>query len=309
MTESTASEKISIPHLVAVFLGALCIAFAPIFVVLAKRLGGVGMWDAAFWRVFLGAIAIGVGFLIARRSPITATTDLSGRNKWMWLWLPGLFFGADFWAWHWSFDHTTVANSTLLANTSIIFVTLFAWWVWKEKITRLFIVGAVVAFGGMALLVLSSTQREPPPGGIPIFGDSMALVTAVFYGSYQLSIKNYRRHHSAFSLLFWASLVASIVLFPAALLQSDPFMPNTASGWGMLLGVGLLSHAGGQGLIAYGLGKVPSSLAAVVLLVQPVLTCFLGVILLGQDLVTTQLFGAILVVVGLGFAISEKVRK
>ena len=68
----------------------------------------------------------------------------------------------------------------------------------------------------------------------------------------------------------------------------------------------MLSHACGQGLIAYGLGGVPASLAAVALLVQPVATALLGVVILGQPLVLFQVAGAILVVVGLIFAIKAK---
>ena len=40
-------------RLAAVIGGALLIAFAPIFAILSTRgEDGVGMWDAAFWRVF-----------------------------------------------------------------------------------------------------------------------------------------------------------------------------------------------------------------------------------------------------------------
>ena len=302
-----ANSSLSVPHLCGLLLGALGIAFAPIFVVLANRFGGVGMWDAAFWRVFIGALVMGA-FLGLRGKSLLPEKG-KATNGWMWLWFPGVLFGADFWVWHWSFDHTTVANSTLLANTSILWVTLFAWWVWKERITKLFVWGALVAFAGMALLVLSSANREPPANGSPVFGDGLALATAFFYGSYQLSIKRYRREHSAPVLLFWASLIAAIVLFPVALLQSDPFLSKNAAGWWMLIGVGVVSHACGQGLIAWSLGSLPSSLAAVLLLTQPVLTAFLGVALLGQKLVPWQIGGAALVVTGLFFAVRGQIRR
>lgn len=302
MSDST----VSIRHLVGLIGGALCIAFAPIFAVLSRQGDGqVGMWDSAFWRVFLGAVALGILFGLQRKRVVPRRAEFTG--GYLWLWLPGLVFAGDFWAWHWSFEHTSVANSTLLANTAILWVMLFAWLVWKERLTKLFVGGAAVAFAGMIILMLSSTTREPPTAGNPVFGDFLALLTAGFYASYQLLMKRFRRHHSAPLLMFWASAVAAVILFPLAWFHSDPFWPGDGKVWGALIGLGVLSHACGQGLIAYGLGGLPASLASVTLLVQPVATAFLGVWILGQPLVPIQMIGAAIVVTGLFFAIRGKV--
>lgn len=300
-------DHVSPRHLIALLGGALCIAFAPIFAVLARRGdGAVGMWDSAFWRVAIGAVALAVLFGIQRKRIVPRRSEFSG--GWGWLWLPGIFFAGDFWVWHWSFEHTSVANSTLLANTSILFVTLFAWLVWKEKLTKLFVLGAVAAFAGMVILMLSSTTREPPVAGNPVFGDFLALGTAVFYASYQLSMKWYRQAHSAPLLMFWASAVAAICLFPLAWLHPDRFWPGDWNVWGALIGLGVLSHACGQGLIAYGLGGLPASLASVSLLLQPVAVAFLGLWILGQPLVPLQLVGAAVALTGLFLAIRGRTR-
>ncbi|NNE93245.1 MAG: hypothetical protein HKN23_16500, partial [Verrucomicrobiales bacterium] len=57
--DSSAEAGLSIPHLIGLIGGALFIAFAPIFAVLATDFSEVGMWDSAFWRVFIGALAMG----------------------------------------------------------------------------------------------------------------------------------------------------------------------------------------------------------------------------------------------------------
>jgi drug/metabolite transporter (DMT)-like permease len=301
-------SPISIRHLVGLIAGAFCIAFAPIFAVLARHgYGAVGMWDSAFWRVCLGAVALGILFGVQRKRVIPKRSEFSG--GYMWLWLPGLVFAGDFWAWHWSFEHTSVANSTLLANTAILWVTLFAWFVWKEKLTRLFVTGAGAAFAGMAMLMLSSTTREPSTAGNPIFGDFLALLTALFYASYQLCMKRFRQDHSAPLLMFWASAVAALILFPLAWFHSDPFWPSGGKIWGALIGLGVLSHACGQGLIAYGFGGLPASLATVTLLIQPVATAFLGVWILDQPLVPMQMLGAAVVIGGLFFAIRGQANR
>lgn len=296
-------------------VGALCIAFAPIFAVQGVTIAGVGMWDSAFWRVALGAVALGAvalgGLLTMQGERLLGPRGVSNEGDRLrgWLWVPGIIFAGDFWAWHWSFEHTSVANATLLANVAILFVTLYAWLVWRERLSRRFVGGAVLAFGGVALLMLSSAKRQPVAGGDPVFGDLMALLTAGFYAAYQLTMKRYRTLRSAPVLMFWASLVAAVCLFPLAWLHEDPFWPaNGWRGWWPLIGLGVLSHACGQGLISYGLGGVPASLASVVLLVQPVATAWLGVVLLGQRLVAWQTVGGAAVVVGLFLAIRGQVE-
>jgi drug/metabolite transporter (DMT)-like permease len=293
---------VSARHLAAVIAGALLIAFAPIFAILSTRgENGVGMWDAAFWRVFLGAAALGLMSFFQRRRIIPTRRDFACGHTW--LWLPGLAFALDFGAWHWSFEHTSVANATLLTNSAILFVALYARLVWKDELTRRFVIGSLLAAAGMAMLVYSSTRRESPVGGNPVFGDFLALLTAVFYAVYQLSMKQFRREHSASLLMFWSSAIAAALLFPLALVHKAPLFPGSAVMWLPLIGLGVISHFGGQGLIAYGIAGVPASLASVTLLVQPVATAFLGVWILGQVLVPMQMAGAAVIVVGLFLAI------
>ena len=187
-------------------------------------------------------------------------------------------------------------------------MALYAWRVWKEKLNGLFLLGAVLAGAGMALLILSSARREPPAEGNPLLGDGLALLTAVFYAVYQLSMKRFRTDHSAPVLLFWASLVASLVLLPLAIVHEAPFFPSSARMWLPLLGLGLVSHFCGQGLISWGIAGVPASLGSVLLLVQPVGTALLGVPILGQALVPWQIVGAAACVAGLFLAVKGKAR-
>jgi len=298
------SSPVSPPHLLALVGGAVAIGFAPVFVVLAGRTGGVGMLDAAFWRVSIGAVAMAV-MLGAKRLPLLDR----GVKPAAWMWLPGVLFAADFAVWHASFAHTSVANSTMLANLSLVLVTVFAWLFWKERIEGLFLVGAGLAGVGAVLLIHSSSGRgEVVAGGNPVLGDLLAVATAFFYASYLLTTKRFRRDHPAQRLLFWSSTVAAICLLPFALLHPGRFLPDSAVGWLPLFGVGVLSHAGGQGLIAYGLAGSPASLAAVTLLIQPVCTAVLGYVLLGQDIVFWQGVGGIAVLGGLALAIRGQTR-
>ncbi|MEM7011161.1 MAG: DMT family transporter [Verrucomicrobiota bacterium] len=307
------STTISWKHLITLIGGALLIAFAPIFAVLARDVGEVGMLDAAFWRVLIGGLTAGLVAI-----PLGQALGGSGAKIGPWIWAPGFFFAGDFAVWHLSFDHTSVANSTLLANFQIVVVTVFAWWMWKEKISRVFVIGATVAMLGLVLLLRSSAMMTEPvrEGGIPLLGDALGLATAFFYGSYLLTIKRYRRDLPVATLMLWGGVVAAAFLAPVLIIchaiwgdAHGHFLPTSFVGWLPLIGVGVISHAGGQGLIAYSLKGLPASVASITLLVQPVCTAFLGAALLGQHLSGIQILAAAIVLGGLAIAIRGQVSR
>ena len=112
----------------ALLVGAVGIAFAPIFV----RLSVLEPTVTAFWRLALAAPLL---WLAVRAEK----TPAPPRGDWLRLAAPGLFFACDLGVWHWSIRYTTVANSTLLANLMPVFVTLFGWLLYGRKVTRLFL--------------------------------------------------------------------------------------------------------------------------------------------------------------------------
>ena len=70
----------------------------------------------------------------------------------------------------------------------------------------------------------------------------------------------------------------------------------------MLLGLALVSHFAGQGLIVYAFGHLPASLTSLNLLLQPEFAASLGWLLLDQALSGQQLLGAAIVLGALFFA-------
>ena len=73
-------------------------------------------------------------------------------------------------------------------------------------------------------------------------------------------------------------------------------------GWGILFGLALVSHVGGQRLIAYGLAHLSASLGSVSLLVQPVCAALFAWLLLGEAIGPLQIAGGCAVLVGIRLA-------
>jgi drug/metabolite transporter (DMT)-like permease len=79
-------------------------------------------------------------------------------------------------------------------------------------------------------------------------------------------------------------------------------LPRTVLGWAFLLGLALVSHAAGQGLIAHALAHLPAAFSSVSLLFQPVMAAAFAWILLSEAPVPLQIAGACVVLAGIYLA-------
>lgn len=274
--------------------GATGIGFAPIFV----RLSEVGPSATAFYRLLF---ALPFLWLVSSRESVRFP-DPPGEERKALAWWPcllaGGFFAADLAFWHWSIRWTSVANSTLLTNCAPFFVMLGARVLFGERITRPLVIGMLVAALGTVLLVGTSLQLTRQH----LLGDLLALVTAMFYGGYLLTIKHLRRTYSTARVLAWSGVISCALLWLIALVSQETIRIVSLRGFLVLLGLSLVSHLAGQGLIAYALAHLPAGFSAVGLLLQPVVAAVLAWILLQEPLNLLQVSGGITILTGIALA-------
>lgn len=280
-------------------VGVSGIGFAPVLAKLAVNLdGGSGInilspVSVAFWRMAL-SFPVFLALHKLRKSP-----DAEAQPKFSFaLLLPGVIFAIDLSLWHWSFEYTSVANSTLLANLSVIFVTFAGWFFFKERIGLLFVAGVAFALVGVARLVGAGFSS----GGTTYIGDFLGIATAFAYASYQLTIKKLSARYSVKTLMLWSTGISSLCLMLTALMTPGYFFPRTMNAWTAVVLLALCSQIVGQALVAYGLSRLPVSLTGVTLVLQPVLAAIWGWIILGQHLATRQITDCLIVVLGIGLA-------
>ena len=284
---AAAPDRIATLAFVGLLAGGCAIAFAPILV----RLSDTGPVASAFWRTALAAPLLWIWALRADPRPVAISAGpLAGA---------GLFFACDLGVWHWSITYTSVANSTLLANLAPIFVTLAGWVLYRQSVTRTFLVGMVAAIAGMFVLVGPNFAI----GGTRLAGDALGALTAVFYAGYMLSIKSARdAGASTARLMAWSTTITAIALLPVALLSPQPMLPQAAQGWAVLAGLALVTQILGQGLIAYAFAHLPAALSSVSLLIQPVMAALFAWALFGEAIGIAQFVGGSIVLAGIWLA-------
>ena len=278
------------PALVALLAGATCIALSPIFV----RLSEAGPTATAFWRVALAVPVLWALYLVKSKQKSQRYA-----GKWPLLLAAGFAFAGDLGFWHTSIQLTSVANSTLLANLASIFVTLAAWIFLQQKPTRLFLAGLAAALVGVVLLVQASLAFS----STGLVGDALGVVTAMFYAGYILAVKGLRdRGETTLHLMAVTSTITALFLLPVALASGEAMLPSSAFGWWVLVGLALISHAAGQGLIAYALAHLPAAFSSVSLLFQPVMAALFAWLLLSESLAPLQIAGGLIVLAGIYLA-------
>jgi drug/metabolite transporter (DMT)-like permease len=276
--------------LAALFAGALGIAFAPIFV----RWSEVGPVSTAFWRLFLALPLLALWVALEPRRPGAGTMD---RGPGIAV-LAGLFFAADLAVWHWSIRLTSVANATFLANLAPVAVTLGAWLLLGERARPLFFAGMLLALAGAALLMGANLGG---PGAV-LLGDGLGVATALFYAGYQLCVKCLRDTQSTARIMLASGIACAAALLPAALIMGETILPQSATGWLVLLGLALVCQFAGQSLIAWAVAHLSASFSSVGLLLQPVAAAAFAWLLFGEALAALQWLGAAAVLAGIWLA-------
>ncbi|MDH3690407.1 MAG: DMT family transporter [Gammaproteobacteria bacterium] len=269
--------------------GALAIGLSPIFV----RLSEIGPISTAFYRVTL---ALPVLWFVQSQGPVEhqqQKTQWTRRLHWL-IVLCGFFFAADLAFWHVALNYTLIANATLLANTASIFVTLGAWLILRERVSKGFAFGLAVALTGITLLMGQSYSLSTDH----LFGDILAIGAALFYAAYLLTVRELRKHLSVSAIMIWSSIGCAVFLLPAAAISTDELVPSTLYGLSILVALAVVSHAGGQGLITYALGHLSAALSSLALLLQPVFAAVFAWWLFNESLVATQILGGLIVLSG-----------
>lgn len=282
---------------IALGLGALCIAFAPIFVKWANASGGV----IALYRIGVATIVLMPLFwyryydIVQRVQPHLMVISMLG----------GVFFAADLALWNTGLKLTSAANATLIANTTPIWVGLAAYFWLGETIGRRFLIGLVGAMSGAVLIMGDDFFRGLSLGQ----GDVLALGAAFFYSAYILVTKRARDRLDTLFYIWLANLGATLTLIILTLISGWPFAGYSLPTYAAMIALGLVSQVIGVSAIAWATGHLPASFVSVGLLSQPVMVAILAFILLGEGFTPLQVIGGTLVLTGIYLAATERQRR
>lgn len=203
-------------------------------------------------------------------------------------------------------DLSTPINSAVLVTTTPIIVVILSFFLIKEKIRALKIVGIVIGLTGALFLVLYGNEIRQDASNIPL-GNSLFLLNSLFFGLYLILVKKLLEKYHPITLLKWMFLIGIFYNLPIALPEflevSWSSLPFEAI-WKMafvVIGTTFCAYL----FNVFALTQLKASTVSAFVYVQPVIGILFAVLSGRDKLTTVKIAAACLVLLGV-YLVSKK---
>lgn len=280
--------------LIAILCGSLCFALTPIFV----KFADVGPIATGFWRMILALPIIWIWYRFQARRRTEQPPPQRTRRDTYWLIGTAVAITVDLSLWHSSFLYTSVANAALLGSLHPIVIAIGAWFLFKEVITRLFVIGLIVAIAG----AIGLARGDATDFSSVALGDVLALLSTFGFSAYALTLKRLRQTQSTATIMLWTLTLAPLMLLPIAAAVGETLVPQTMQGWLVVAAFALVGNIAGQTMMTYAFAHLPASFSAVSLLIVPVFAALLAWLLFEETISNLQAIAGAAVLAGIVLA-------
>ena len=197
---------------------------------------------------------------------------------------------------------STATQATLLTNLSPIWVGVGAFFFLKDKPTRNFWIGTVIAIFGMVLLVGIRTFLNLDFN--LAFG--LAILSGMLYAVYMLLSKNILNEVDVWNFMTLTLIASTVSLGVLSLLLGEPFDGYSQLGWITLLIQGLICQLAAWLLISYATKNMRATRISVSLLGQAVLAAILAAIFLKETISIQMVIGGLFLLFGIRLTFIQK---
>lgn len=258
---------------------------------------GLSALTIAFLRALFSAVALIVALGLCK--PTLLRLD---RHLMVYYVLFGLFGIASFYVLNiQAVILTNVATASVLLYTAPVFVTLLAWWLWREPLTPRKIGAVLAAFVGCTLV---AKGYDPSSLRLNAVGVLVGAAAGLAYSLFTIFSKLLSARSSPWTTSTYALFFGALFLLPLQFISLpqigasdfDRFLTEPAA-WLVMAGLCLGPTLGSYALYNAGLQTVPASNASVVATIEPVVASLAGFGLFGQVLEPPQILGAAIIIV------------
>jgi drug/metabolite transporter (DMT)-like permease len=209
-------------------------------------------------------------------------------------WLPGVFFGLNLAVFFAGATHNSVANAALIGSLAPFFIVPTGAWLFREHIDPRALVFAVVAFGGVAIVLFSA----PPNGDASLQGNVFGAVAMLLLVGYVASTRHFRKDMDVPTFMATICPIAALAVLPLAIAHGD-VLGMSGTGWTYMLILTFTSGMAAQGLMVFAQKSIQIGTIGIAQVAQPALAVVWSFLLLDEVVNHRQIAGIALVVSGL----------
>ncbi|WP_017306524.1 DMT family transporter [Spirulina subsalsa] len=287
-----------------------------IFIVLSLGVVAIS-WSAIFIRLAIAtAQKEGIGFslfLAAARLILASVVVLPAWRKFRPTQTPkkallfalaaGISLALHFATWITSLSFTSITASTTIVTTNPIWISLLLWVWFREKPTKLTLLGIAIALGGGGLIAWGSAEGTEV-GSNPLLGDGLALFGAWCASLYLIWGREAQRQGLSTGVyVAIAYTIAALILAPLPLLFNTPYDGYAPWVYIYVLLMAVFSQVLGHTSFNWSIRWLSPTLVTLVILLEPVGASLLGFFLF-QEVPGLYVFtGAVVLLLGVIFAV------
>ena len=193
-------------------------------------------------------------------------------------------------AYFYSMTYNGVCVAVILLYTSPVFVMLFSWVLFKEKITTKKMIALILTIIG-CVLVSGIAGGQP----IGIIGIILGICSGVGYALYSIfSRYALQRNYDSMTISFYTFLFCGLGCLPFSDLGSlvEKLTPQAGI---LFLGLGFICCVLPYLCYTKGLQYVENSKASIIVAVEPVVASFIGIIIYHEEMTFLKVIGVLLV--------------
>ena len=274
--------------MIMIVIGVFGISLSSIFVKYSTAPSAVTAAYRLLWTVLLMS-PVTFGSREIRRELL----QISRKNLWLSC-LSGVFLAIHFTLWFESLRHTSVASSTTIVCTEVIWVSLgYALFLKGRMGIRAVLAIAVTLLGSVMIAFADSSA-----GAAHLYGDLLSLLAAIAVAAYVLLGRVVRETVSTtvYTFVVYASCAAVLLLF--CLVQGNPLFGYGISGILVGLMLAIFSTILGHSIFSWRLKYFSPSFVSASKLCEPVVAAVLAGFLFGESPAALQLAGGAMILGG-----------
>lgn len=208
--------------------------------------------------------------------------------------VPGVFFGLNLAIFFAGATHNSVANAALIGSLAPFLIVPIGAWLFRERIVPVALVFAVVAFGGLVLVLFSA----PATGDATLEGNVFGVIAMFLFVAYIAATRHFRREMDVSTFMATISPIAAVAVVPLAIAEGGVF-EMSGNGWTYTVILAFLTGLAAHGWNVYAQKTIPIGTIGVAQVAQPALAVVWAFLLLSEELVWGQLVGIAIVTAGL----------
>ncbi len=190
--------------------------------------------------------------------------------------------------------------SILVCLLSPILISLLSAKIFKEKITKIQLIGTTIAFIGTTTVIIGGTPNLETNITF-LLGSIILLSTPILWTTYTLIGKNIMKKYSTFLIVSYVNILGGLFLIPASLAENSfkTLLALTSQEWLAIFYLAITCSLLGYFIWFYVIKQSSASATSSFLFAEPLITVIFASILIEEQITIYVIGGGILLLIGL----------